>query len=84
MKEKSIKVGDKVTLLVLPPWISKLSHESQAIFKYCVGRTFRVIDIDQNGHLVLDVKDEVDKIFGGYMNDIRVEKEFVVREDMQK
>jgi hypothetical protein len=82
MTNKSIKVSDQVTLSVLPPWVNKLSDESQAIFKYCVGRTFRVIEIDQNGHLVLDVKNEIDKIFGGYMNDIRVEKEYVIREDM--
>jgi hypothetical protein len=84
MKDKSITIGDQVTLSVLPPWIDKLSDESQAIFRYCVGRTFRVIEIDQNDHLILDVKNEIDKIFGGYMNDIRVEKEYVVKEELQK
>jgi len=36
-----------------------------------------VQEVTPDGHLVLDVHDEVDAMFGGYLNDIRVEPEFV-------
>ena len=72
-----MKVGDWVTLSVLPPWVNQLPEESQSVFRFCVGRTWRVTDIDEHGHLVLDVSSEVDKWYGGYMNDIRVEPEYV-------
>ena len=72
-----MKVGDWVTLSVLPPWANQLPEESQSVFRFCVGRTWRVTDIDEHGHLILDVSSEVDKWFGGYMNDIRVEPEYV-------
>jgi hypothetical protein len=41
-----------------------------------VGRTYQVVEIDQNGLFVLDVS-KVDAIFGGFMNDIRVEEEYL-------
>lgn len=77
--EKRIHVGDEVVLKHLPPWISKLPKESKDIMNYCVGRSFRVEEIDENNLLVLDISHEVDKKFGGYMNDIRVESEYVER-----
>ena len=76
---QTIKPGDWVTLTVLPPWVDKLPPESQAVFRYCLGRTFPVDEIDEQGFLVLDVKAEVDSLFGAYMNDLRVEPEFVAR-----
>ena len=69
--------GDWVTLTVLPPFIEQLPPHSQAVFRFCLGKTFRVEEIDEQGLLVLDVSPEVDKRFGGYMNDIRGESEFV-------
>jgi len=38
------------------------------VFAFCVGRTFRVSEIDRAGLLVLDVSAEVDRRFGGYGN----------------
>jgi hypothetical protein len=55
-----------------------LPKESQRIFEFCVGRDFLVIEIESHGLLVLDVSHEVDPRFGGFMNDIRVEPEFVI------
>ena len=71
------KVGDWVSLKVLPPWVEKLPKESQAVFKFCVGRTYLVSEIDKHGHFVLDVSPDVDKQFGGFMNDIRVEEKYI-------
>jgi hypothetical protein len=71
-----IKAGDLVTLTVVPPWVAKLPEESRCVFRYCVARNYLVDEITPEGHLVLDVR-EVDGIFGGFMNDIRVEAEYV-------
>ena len=71
------KAGDLVRLETLPPWVLDLPEESQRVFRVCVGHTYRVEEIDKDGLLVLDVSQEIDARFGGFMNDIRVEPEFV-------
>jgi hypothetical protein len=76
------RVGDRITVTVLPRWVDQLPEESRAVFRFCVGRAFCVIEIDHNGLLVLDVSVDVDTRFGGYMNDIRVEPEYVVRAEI--
>jgi hypothetical protein len=68
--------GEMVTLVELPPWVGKLPIESRRVYEHCVGRTYRIDEIDSNGLLVLDVR-EVDALFGGFMNDIRVEPRYV-------
>lgn len=72
------KIGDRVTLTREPGWVDKLPPESQSVFRFCVGRTYPVVDITEAGELVLDVSVDVDARFGGVMNDIRVEPEYVV------
>ena len=72
------KIGDRVTLAMAPKWVDKLPAESQDVFRFCVGRTYRVMDITEDGELVLDVSGDVDARFGGAMNDIRVEAEYVM------
>jgi len=61
----------------MPPWVGKLPEDSQAVFRFCLGRIYRVDEITDAGHLVLDVSGDIDCRFGGFMNDIRVEPEFV-------
>ncbi len=68
--------GDLVMLIELPPWVAKLPIVSRRVFEHCVGRTYRVDEITSDGLLVLDVR-EVDALFGGFMNDIRVEPRYV-------
>jgi hypothetical protein len=75
-----LKIGQRVRLVRQPPWVTQLPQESQSVFEYCVGRVFPVAGIDQQGLLVLDVSQEVDARFGGFMNDIRVESEFVTED----
>ncbi len=70
-----IQVGDYVTLARLPEWVETMPEETQRIFRFCVGRAYPVIEIDMNGLFVLDVSSDVDERFGGFMNDIRVERE---------
>ena len=76
-KDKVITVGDCALLKDLPEWVSDLPADSQQVFRFCVGRAYPVIEIDQNGLYVLDVSQNVDDRFGGYMNDIRVERHYL-------
>lgn len=71
------QTGNWVRLKTLPPWVDLLPQESQEIFRFCVGRTYRVDEIDENGLIVLDVSGDVDTRFGGYGNDIRVEEMYL-------
>jgi hypothetical protein len=73
-----MKIGDRVTLARLPDWVDKLPPESQAVFRFCVGKTYRISELTEHGELVLDVSVDADAHFGGYMNDIRVDPEYVV------
>lgn len=72
-----ITKGSRVKLATMPIWIASLPEESQRIFRFCLGRTFRVEEIDRNGLFVLDVSKDVDFEFGGFKNDIRVEVEYL-------
>ena len=72
-----ITPGTIVRLIVTPPWVDQLPEESRKVFEYCVGRSYRVEEIDSNGLLVLDVSSDVDTRFGGLANDLRVEAQFV-------
>ena len=56
----------------------EVPRSCRRVFEFCVGREFRVVEVDESrGVLVLDVSAELDPRFGGRMNDIRVEREFV-------
>jgi hypothetical protein len=72
-----VQVGDLVRLKALPPGVEKLPRVSQEVFRYCLGRAYRVEEIDSQGLFVLDVSADVDRRFGGYMNDIRVEEAYL-------
>lgn len=78
-KNELIAVGDCVLLKELPEWVGDLPSISQEVFQLCVGHVYPVVEIDRNGLYVLDVSQDVDDRFGGYMNDIRVEKLYVRR-----
>jgi hypothetical protein len=70
-----------VRLEVLPAWVNSLPAESRRVFRFCVGKTYRIDEITAEGLLVLDVRRDVDRRFGGYGNDIRVEPRYVTRVD---
>jgi hypothetical protein len=72
-----IQAGDFVTFETMPLWVSELPEESQRVFRFCLGRTYRVDEIDERGLLVLDVSGDIDPKFGGFMNDIRLEAQYV-------
>ena len=78
-----INPGDWVRFTTLPPWVRELPEDSQEVFRFCVGGTFQVLEVDCHRHLVLDVSPEVDERFGGFLNDIRVEEEYVTKVDRE-
>ena len=73
----TVRVGDIVVLDRLPPWVTRLPSESQAVFESCVGRAYPLVEIDEQGLYVLDVSADVDAAFGGRFNDIRVEEAYL-------
>jgi len=74
------KAGQRVKFARLPNWVADLPDESQRVFAFCLGCVYTIEEIESHGLLVLDVSQDIDSRFGGYMNDIRVEAEFVEEE----
>lgn len=73
-----IGVGTKVRFAVMPPWVTSLPEESQRVFRFCLGKTYCIGEIDAHGLYVLDVRADIDHRFRGYMNDIRLEAEYLI------
>ena len=72
-----ITVGSTVRFARLPQWVAQLPDESRRVFLFCLGRSYRVAEVDQHGHFVLDVSGDIDQRFRGFANDIRLEAEFL-------
>ena len=53
-----------------------LPQESRDVIAYCVGRAFPILEINDYGHLVLDVSADVVPVFGSDMHFIDVEPEY--------
>jgi hypothetical protein len=47
------------------------------VFQFCLGRIYRVAEIDKHGLFGLDVSADIDRRFGGCLNDLRLEAEFL-------
>jgi hypothetical protein len=69
--------GSTVRFARMPDWVAELPDESRRVFEFCLGRTYRIAEIDERGLFVLDVSADIDQQFGGFMNDIRLEAEFL-------
>ena len=76
-----IQSGSTVRFIKMPTWVSELPFESRRVFESCLGRTYRVEEIDSHGLFVLDVSPDIDHRFGGYLNDIRLEAEYLEEVD---
>lgn len=72
-----IQPGCIVRFVTMPTWVADLPEDSRRVFAACLGRTYRVTEIDVNGLYVLDVSGDVDSRVGGFGNDIRLEAEFL-------
>lgn len=72
-----IRRGSTVRFAKMPEWVAELPDESRRVFEFCLGRTYRVKEIDHQGLFVLDVSSDIDERFGGFLNDIRLEEEFL-------
>ena len=72
-----IQPGSTVRFAKMPEWVAQLPDRSRRVFEFCLGRSYRIDEIDDNGLFVLDVSPDIDHRFGGFMNDIRLEAEFL-------
>ena len=72
-----MKTGDTVIFAKMPSWVSTIPEDSRRVFEACLGKSFRISNVDQNGLFVLDVSREIDARFGGFMNDIRLEEKYL-------
>jgi hypothetical protein len=72
-----INIGSTVRFAIMPYWVAALPEDSRRVFEFCLGQTYRVEEIDEQGLCVLDVSADVDDRFGGCMNDIRIERDFL-------
>ena len=72
-----IQPGSIVRFARMPEWVVNLPDESRRVFELCLGRTYRIEEIDAQGLFVLDASADVDERFGGFMNDIRLEAAFL-------
>jgi len=74
-----IESGDLVSFETMPSWVAELPEESRRVFHACLGKPFRVEEIDEDGQCVLDVSELIDPMFGGFNNDLRLEPEFLTK-----
>ncbi len=72
-----IQPGSIVRFVKMPEWAADLPDESRRVFAFCLGRTYRVEEMDLRGLFVLDVSPDIDKHFGGLGNDLRLEAKFL-------
>ena len=71
-----VQVGDLVRFAALPPGFDQWEEgRTTEVFRYCLGRVYRVAEFDIQGLCVLDVSRDIDPVFGDFMNDIRVAEE---------
>jgi len=72
-----MRAGSIVRFSKLPEWVAQLPDESRRVFEFCLGRDYRIEEIDEQGLYVLDVSEDVDPRFGGFRNDIRLEAKYL-------
>jgi len=72
-----IQPGSTARFVKMPEWVATLPEESRRVFECCLGRSYRIEEIDGQGLFVLDVSADIDERFGGFMNDLRLEAEFL-------
>ena len=72
-----MKKGDVVRFWKLPDWLDSLPEESRVVFKACLGHNFRISGMDTDGLFILDVSRLVDEKFGGFMNELHLEGEWL-------
>src|SRR5262245_30713972 len=78
MESATRRAGDRVRLLVLPPWMNQLPPETRAVFPPCVGKVFTVREIAKDGRLRLWVRNGRDRSNIARAVIVWVEPEYVV------
>lgn len=52
---REMRVGDWVRLVVIPPDVAKMPRETRAVFRFALGKTFKVEDFNEYGLAELDL-----------------------------
>ncbi len=68
MKSRTHERFFRATVVRRPTWVSQMPRNTRSVVNWCVGRTFTVIGIDENGLIGLDLGAEVEMRFGGFQN----------------
>lgn len=68
-----IEAGSTVRIASLPGWVADLPFETQRVFRFCLGRTYQVVDKDRSGVCVLDVSRDIDARLSHGPTNLRVE-----------
>jgi len=72
-----IQSGSTVRFARMPEWVADLPDKSRRVFEFRLGPTYRIGEIDCHGLFVLDVSTDIDKRFGSFGNDLRLEAGFL-------
>jgi hypothetical protein len=73
MRRYGLRAGDRARLVRIPPWATRADDGARALLEHCLGGVYRVIEVDAQGRLVLDVSEVADKRFGHFDAELRVE-----------
>ena len=60
-----------------PTWLKDMKEDQRKIFDFCFGKVFPTDGFDQNGHVIVDVSELCDPVFGGYGNELRLDQDNV-------
>lgn len=71
------RIGDRVKFVKMPKWVKALPEESRLAFALCLHKSYPVVEITEEGLLVLDVSADVDPVLRSKFNDIRIESKYV-------
>ena len=72
-----IPFGATILVRELPPELGTWPAETQAAFRFALGKRFQVSGHGRYGHLELELGPACDAQIGGFMNSIWIEPEFV-------
>lgn len=68
-----MRVGDWVRLVVVPPGVAKMPPETRSVFRFALGKTFKVEDFNEYGLAELNLTKKI-----GSHNTIWVEPEYLL------
>lgn len=71
---RPVRVGDWVRVAVIPPAVAKMARETRTVFRFALGKTFRVENFNEYGLAELNLTKKIKS-----HNTIWVEPEYLLR-----